>query len=65
MHTGRAQRYDGDIDTGVIQERDGSFPGPPKRRKSTDGSMIVLRRLPEEIRQQVLMRVDRQRCILS
>jgi hypothetical protein len=30
-HSGRAQRYDGDIDTGVVQERDGSFLGPPKR----------------------------------
>jgi len=38
MHTGRAQRYDGDIDTGVIQERGGSFPGPPKRRKSSNGA---------------------------
>src|SRR5712671_5795488 len=63
VHAGRTQRDHSNIDAGVIHERDTCFLGPTKRRKSSDGSMRVLRLLPEKVGQYVVMGVDRQRCI--
>jgi len=60
VYAGRTQRDDGNVDAGVIHERDTRFPGPAKRRKSTDGSSRVLRRLPKNVWQDVVMGVDGQ-----
>jgi hypothetical protein len=61
VHAGRTQRDHSNID--VIHERDACFLGPLKGRKSSNGRMRVLRRLPEKIRQYVVMGVDGQRFI--
>jgi hypothetical protein len=63
MHAGRTQRDHSKVDAGVIHERDACFLGPAKRRKPSDGSMRILRRLPEKVGQYVVMGVDRQRPI--
>src|ERR1700731_304039 len=54
MHAGCTPRHDSDVYTGVIHERDACFLGPAKRRKSSDGSMRVLRLLPEKVWQYVV-----------
>jgi hypothetical protein len=59
MHAGRTQGNDSKINAGVVHKRDACFPGPAKRRKSSDWSVVVLRRLPEEVGDYVVMRVDR------
>jgi hypothetical protein len=63
VHARCTQRYDGNVDAGVIHERDACFLGPPKRRKPSDGGGRVLRLLPENVGQYVVMGVDRQRFV--
>ena len=63
VHAGRAQRDHSNVDASVIHERDARFFGPAERCKSSDGSMRVLRRLPEKVGHNVVMGVDRQRPI--
>src|SRR5579862_1072907 len=60
VNAGRTQRDHGKVDAGIIHEREACFLGPAKRRKSSDGSLCVLRRLPEKVWQYVVMSVDRQ-----
>ena len=57
---GRTQRHDRDVDASFVHERNASFLRSPKRRKSANGSVSVLRLLPEKVRQHVVMGVDRQ-----
>src|SRR6202140_145784 len=57
VHAGRTERDHSNVDAGIIHERDGCFLGPPKRRKTSYGSMRVLRRLPEKVGQYVVMSV--------
>jgi hypothetical protein len=48
------------VDAGIIHERDACFLGLAKRRKPSDGSIRVLRLLPEKVGHYVVMGVDRQ-----
>ena len=57
------KRDHSNVDAGIIHERDACFLGPLKGRKSSDGSMRVLRLLPEKVGQYVVKGVDRQRPI--
>jgi hypothetical protein len=59
VYAGRTQRDHGNVDAGVIHERDAGFLGPLKGRKSSNGSVRVLRLLPEKVGHDVVMGVDR------
>src|SRR5438128_52254 len=59
----RAHGHHGNVDPGVVHERDHRLFGPLKRRQPSDGSMRIICLPPEEVRQYVMMGVDGQRCI--
>src|SRR5882724_6556548 len=61
MHAGGTERHHCNVYPRIVHERDACFFGPLKRRESSDRSIRVLGRLPEKIRQKVVVRVDRQR----
>jgi hypothetical protein len=58
-----AHRHHGNVDPGVVHERDHRLFGPLKRRQPSDRSMRIICLPPEEVRQYVMMGVDGQRCI--
>src|SRR6266404_4837195 len=63
VHSRRAHRHHGNVDPGVVHERDHRLFGPLQRRQPSHRSMKIICLSPEEVRQYVMMGVDRQRCI--
>src|SRR5258705_621221 len=63
VHSRGANRRHGNVDPGVVHERDHRLFGPLKRRQPSHRSMKIIGLSPEEVRQNVMVGVDGQRCI--
>ena len=63
VHTRRTHGCYGNVDSGVVHERDHCLFGPLKRGQPSDGSMRIICLLPKEVRQNVMVGVDGQRLI--
>ena len=50
VHSGCAYRCHGDVDPGVVHERDHRLLGPLKRRQPSDRSMRIIGLSPEKVR---------------
>src|SRR6266404_1714147 len=61
MHSRRAHRCHGNVDSGVVHERDHCLFGPLQRGQSSDRNMRIICLSPEKVRQYVVMGVDGQR----
>jgi hypothetical protein len=61
VHAWRADGCHRDIDLGVIHERERAFAGPRSGNDSPDGNVAFVRLSPEEVRENVVMHVDRER----
>ena len=65
VHSRRAHRHHGNMDPGIVHERDHRLLGPLQRRQPSDGSMRIICLPPEEVRQNVMMGINRQLLVLS
>src|SRR6266851_6937889 len=63
VHSRSADRRHGNVDPGVVHERDHRLFGPLKRRQPSDRSMSIIGLSPEEVRQNVMVGVDGQRLV--
>src|SRR6266403_533422 len=61
MHSRRAHRRHGNVDAGVVHERDHRLFGPLHRRQPSHRIMRVICLPPEKVRQNVVVGVDGQR----
>jgi len=59
MNPWRGDRRDRDIDAGIVHERQHADLIPRRRRDSADEMSAVVGLLPEEIRQDVVVHVNR------
>src|SRR5712671_4740018 len=60
VHSRRAHRHNGNVNPSVVHERDHRLFGPLKRRQPSDGSMRIIGLPPEEVRQYVVVCINRQ-----
>src|SRR6266404_8599036 len=61
VHSRRAHRHHGNVDPGVVHERDHRLFGPLHRRQPSHRIMRVICLPPEKVRQNVVVGVDGQR----
>jgi hypothetical protein len=61
VHAGGADRRDGHVDAGVVEERQRAGPGPGRRRDAANRVVARVGGLPEEVGQHVVVKVHGER----